>query len=143
MLIFTGNIGVAFGETMVIAVILGGLILYFTHTIDWRIPAGYVATVLVLSAVTWGIQPDKFSDPFYYLFSGGLLIGAVFMATDCVTNPVTRRGRWIFAIGCGIILIILRLKIDLNESVMYSILAMNGLTPLINRITRPKVFGHA
>ena len=132
--LFIGRIGGCIGETSALAILIGALFLIYKGYIDWRIPVSYLGTVAVLTAV-FG------ADPLFHLLSGGLMLGAFFMATDMVTSPITKKGKWFFGIGAGIIVVIIRLWGGLPEGVSYSILLMNGLTPLINRFTKPRVFG--
>ena len=139
--LLVGNIGGCLGETSVIAIVLGGLFLIVRKYADWRIPLSFLGTVFLLGGVFWLVDPAQNPDPLFHLLSGGLMLGAFFMATDMVTSPITPKGAWIFGIGAGIILIVIRIYGGLPEGVMYSILLMNGLTPLINRYTRPKIFG--
>jgi len=141
MPLFLGKVAGSIGETSALALILGGVYLLYKKIIDYRIPAGYMGTVVIFSLVTYLIAPDKFSPPVFHILAGGLLIGAIFMATDPVTSPVTAKGRWIFGAGCGIVTMIIRLWGGLPEGVMYSILLMNALTPLINKMARPRRFG--
>ncbi|PIE33880.1 electron transporter RnfD [candidate division KSB3 bacterium] len=136
-----GNIGGCLGETSVIAILLGGAYLIYKQYSEWRIPAAYLGTVFVLGGIFWMMDSGKYPNPFFHLLSGGLMLGALFMATDMVTSPVTRTGCWIFGIGAGILVVIIRLFGGLPEGVMYSILFMNALTPMLNRYTKPKVFG--
>ncbi len=136
-----GNIGGSLGETSAIAVMIGGLFLLSKKYADWRIPVGYLGTVFIFSGVFWLIAPARYPDPVFHLLSGGLLLGAFFMATDMVTSPITSKGTWIFAIGGGTLVVVIRLFGGLPEGVMYSILLMNAVTPLINRYTRPRFFG--
>ena len=100
-----------------------------------------MGTVFILGGTLWFIAPKDYPDPVFHLLSGGLMLGAFFMATDMVTSPITSRGSWIFGVGAGIILIVIRLFGGVPEGVMYSILLMNAFTPIINRKTRPKIFG--
>jgi len=136
-----GNIGGCIGETSAIALLVGGLILVILRVADWRVPLSYMGTVFLFSGALWLINPEMYPDPVFMLLSGGLILGAFFMATDMVTSPVTPLGTWIYGIGMGIILVVIRLWGGLPEGVMYSILFMNGLVPLLNRWTRPKYFG--
>jgi len=129
-----GNVGGSIGETSVIFILLGGLYLLYKKCIDWRIPVSYLGTVFLMTLLLG-------QDPIFHLLSGGLMLGAFFMATDMVTTPITKKGRWFFGIGAGIILVIIRVYGGYPEGVLYSILFMNGLTPLINRYTRSKIFG--
>lgn len=134
--LFLGAIPGSLGETSALALILGGLYLLWRGIIDWRIPAGFIGTVAVFTFVFGG-------DPIFHVLAGGLLLGAFFMATDMVTSPVTKRGRLIMGIGCGLITSIIRLWGGYPEGVTYSILIMNALTPLIDRYTKPVKFGGA
>lgn len=136
-----GNIGGSLGETSAIAILIGGIYLLVKKYADWRIPVSYLGSVFIIGGLFWLISPDKYPDPIFQLLSGGLMLGAFFMATDMVTSPITPKGAWIFGAGAGVLLIIIRLFGGLPEGVMYSILLMNAVTPLINRYTRPKYFG--
>jgi len=139
--LFTGNISGSLGETSAAALIIGGIYLLARKTIDWRVPFSYLASFFAISCAFWLAAPEIYAPPGFHLLAGGLMLGAVFMATDPVTSPVTKRGRWIFGIGCGIITVIIRFWGGLPEGVMYSILLMNAVTPLINRFTKPKRYG--
>lgn len=139
--LLTGNVGGSLGETSALAVILGGVILLVMKYADWRIPLSYLGSVFLIGGLFWYIAPDQYPDPIFHMLSGGLMLGALFMATDMVTSPITASGAWIFGTGAGIVLVIIRLFGGVPEGVMYSILFMNGFTPLINRYTRPKYFG--
>jgi Na+-translocating ferredoxin:NAD+ oxidoreductase subunit D len=138
-----GNIGGSLGETSAIALLAGGLFLIAVKIVNWRIPAAVFSGVLVFGAIFWLMDPLKYPDPLFHLLSGGLLLGTFFMATDWVTSPVTNKGMWIFGIGVGVIVVVIRLFGGLPEGVMYSILIMNGLVPIINRFTQPTIFGLA
>jgi len=138
---FMGKIGGCIGETSALLIIIGGVYLLIKKYADWRIPASYLGTVFILGGLLWIINPQQYPDPVFHLFSGGLMLGAFFMATDMVTSPVTPKGTWIYGFGMGAVLIIIRLFGGLPEGVMYSILFMNAFVPLINRYTRPKIFG--
>jgi electron transport complex protein RnfD len=139
--LLTGNVGGSLGETSALAVMIGGVFLLIMKYADWRIPVSYLGTVLVVGGIFWFISPGDYPDPVFQLLAGGLMLGALFMATDMVTSPITTTGAWIFGAGAGIVLIIIRLFGGVPEGVMYSILFMNAFTPLINRYTRPKFFG--
>jgi Na+-translocating ferredoxin:NAD+ oxidoreductase subunit D len=135
-----GTTGGSLGETSALVILLCGGYLAWRGYLNWRIPASIFATVALLS---WGLHAldDRYPGPLFMLLSGGLVLGAVYMATDLVTSPVTNRGRWIFGIGIGAIVVVIRLWGGLPEGVMYAILLMNALVPFINRATRPRVFG--
>ncbi len=137
-----GQTAGSLGETSAIAILLGGIFLLWKGYIDWRIPVGYISTVFVIGELIHILNPARFPSPLFQIFAGGLLFGAFFMATDPVTSPITKKGRWIFGIGGGILLIFIRIWGGLPEGVMYSILLMNMTVPLINRFTRPKPFGY-
>jgi len=137
----TGNIGGSLGETSAVAIIIGGLFLLIKKYADWRIPTSFLGTVFIIGGIFWLVSPENYPDPVFQLISGGLMIGAFFMATDMVTSPVTPKGAWIFGFGAGVLLLVIRFFGGLPEGVMYSILLMNAVTPLINRYTRPKFLG--
>jgi electron transport complex protein RnfD len=139
--LFIGTVPGSLGETSALALLAGGAYLLVRKTIDWRIPSGYIGTVLVISFIAHITAPGTCGGPLFQLLAGGLLIGAFFMATDPVTSPVTKKGRWVFGIGCGIITMLIRFWGGLPEGVMYAILLMNALTPLLNRATRPRRYG--
>lgn len=130
---FDGVYG-AIGEISALALLIGGLYLIFRGVISWRIPVCYLATVLVLS-VCFGY------DPIFQLCAGGLMLGAFFMATDYVSSPNTPLGQVIFAVGCGLLTMIIRKFGGYPEGVSYSILLMNCAAPLIQRYTKPRVYG--
>ncbi len=140
--LLVGNVGGSIGETSAILILLGGAYLAARNYLNWRIPAGIFATVAVLSGILHTINPS-YPGPLFMLFSGGLMLGAVYMATDMVTSPVTHAGSWIFAFGIGALVVVIRIWGGLPEGVMYSILLMNSLVPFIERATRPRVFGTA
>ncbi|HEX6308977.1 MAG TPA: RnfABCDGE type electron transport complex subunit D [Longimicrobiales bacterium] len=141
MSLLVGNTGGSLGETSALLILLCGAYLAWKRYLDWRIPASIFATVAILSGVLWQIDPERYASPLFMLFSGGLVLGAVYMATDMVTSPVTRRGAWIFGAGIGALVVLIRTWGGLPEGVMYAILLMNALVPFINRFTRPRVFG--
>jgi len=138
--LFLGRVSGSIGETSSLALIIGGLYLILKGYADWRIPVGIFSTVLVFSLVLYMVS-SNYGSPLFHLLSGGLMIGSLFMATDPVTSPISPKGKWIFGIGIGIIVIIIRVWAGLPEGVMYSILLMNAVTPLINKITKPRRFG--
>lgn len=132
------NIGGCIGETCAVALIIGGIYLLVKHVISWRIPVLYILTVFVLTAT---IGRKGLRVPVYEIFTGGLMLGAFFMATDYASSPVTPKGQIIFAIGCGVITTLIRIFGGYPEGVSYSILIMNLAVPLIERFTEPKIFG--
>ena len=136
-----GNVGGCLGETSALLLIIGGAILLLKKYADWRIPAGILSTVFLLTALLHWISPHKFAPPFFHLLAGGLLLGALYMATDMVTSPITPRGTWIFSVGIGVLVVLIRTQGGLPEGVMYAILFMNGFVPILNRYTKPRIFG--
>jgi electron transport complex protein RnfD len=139
--LFIGNVSGSLGETSSLALIIGGLYLLVKKTIDWRIPLAYISTAFIIGFIANLISPDVYAGGLFHILAGGLLIGAIYMATDPVTRPITKTGRWIFGIGCGVITMVIRLWGGLPEGVMYSILLMNAITPLLNRMTPPRRYG--
>lgn len=134
--VFIGNIGGCIGETSAIALIIGFLILVWKEIIDWRIPVVYIATVAILS-VLFG----RGVSPLYEICCGGLFLGAIFMATDYTTSPITKTGHVIFALGCGFLTALIRKFGGYPEGVSYSILIMNITVPLIDRLLTRHIFG--
>ncbi|MDD5634133.1 MAG: RnfABCDGE type electron transport complex subunit D [Candidatus Omnitrophica bacterium] len=139
--LFIGNVAGSIGETSALALLLGFVYLLYKKIIDYRVPLAYVGTVVVFASVCYIINPVVYAPPLFHVLAGGLLIGAIFMATDPVTSPVTKKGRWVFGAGCGVLTMVIRNWGGLPEGVMYAILLMNAVTPLINRMTRPRRFG--
>lgn len=134
--LFIGTRNGSLGETSTVLLILGGLWLIYKGYVNWQVPVIMIATVGVLMGIAYGPNVALFE-----MMAGGLIIGAFFMATDMVTAPITLKGQMIFALGCGIITVVIRLIGGYPEGVCYSILLMNALTPLIDRIVKPHVFG--
>ncbi|MFW6013592.1 MAG: RnfABCDGE type electron transport complex subunit D [Nanoarchaeota archaeon] len=133
--LFIGDVAGCIGETSAVALIIGGVFLILKNIINWKIPAFYIGTVALIATFTG-------QDPLFHILAGGLLLGAFFMATDYVTTPLTTKGKIFFAIGCGILTILFRLYSSMPEGVMFSILLMNAMTPLIDKITTTKPFGY-
>ena len=138
-----GSISGSIGETAGLLILVCGGYLALRNYLDWRIPASIFLTVAAFSGLLYLIGPDRFPTPWFMLFSGGLILGAMYMATDMVTSPVTPGGAWLFGIGIGLLTVLIRVWGGLPEGVMYAILFMNALVPFINRATQPRVFGHA
>ncbi|MEW6002900.1 MAG: RnfABCDGE type electron transport complex subunit D [Nitrospirota bacterium] len=130
------------GETSIIALLLGAAFLLYKGYITWHIPVSFLGTVAVLSWIFGGKGTGLFTgDPILHLLSGGLILGAFFMATDYVTCPSVKKGQIIFGIGCGALTVLIRLKGGYPEGVMFAILLMNCFAPLIDRSVKSKVFG--
>jgi electron transport complex protein RnfD len=121
-------------------ILLCGAYLAWRNYLNWRIPVSIFVSVAALATLTHAINP-AYPGAVFMLFSGGLMLGAVYMATDMVTSPVTNAGSWLYGFGIGALVVVIRLWGGLAEGVMYAILLMNALVPFINRATQPKVFG--
>lgn len=132
---FLGNRAGSLGETSVLLILIGALYLFYRKQITWHIPLSFIGVVAFLSFLLK-------LDVLFNLFAGGLILGAFFMATDYVTSPLTRKGQIIFGLGCGLLTMLIRLKGGFPEGVCYSILIMNMLTPIIDKLTVPKKFGY-
>jgi electron transport complex protein RnfD len=139
--LFVGNIGGSLGETSALAILIGGIALIVLKYVDWRLPLSYLLSVAVFGGALWLIDPAKYPDPLFHLLSGGLMIGAFYMITDMVTSPLTKRGRVVFGLGGGFLVVLIRAYSGLPEGVMYSILLMNAFRPWIDRAFVPKIFG--
>jgi len=132
--LFLGRVGGSLGETSALALLIGAGYLLVREVIDWRIPVSYISTVAVLALITG-------RDPAFHLLAGGLVLGACFMATDYVSGPVANRGKLIFGVGCGLLTMLIRAYGGYPEGVTYAILFMNAAVPLIERFTKPRLFG--
>lgn len=129
------------GETSELLLLLGGLWLLVRRIIHWEMPVGMLVSVVALGAIAHQINPDRYPGGLYHLASGGLLLGALFIATDPVTSPVSRAGRLIFGIGCGVLVYVIRTWGSFPEAVAFAVLFMNALSPLIDRYWRPRAYG--
>ncbi|MBN2347420.1 MAG: RnfABCDGE type electron transport complex subunit D [Bacteroidales bacterium] len=139
--LFIGKMGGSLGEIAAAALILGFLFMLFRKIITWHIPVTMVGTIALFTGILWLINPDKNADPLFHVLTGGVLLGAIFMATDYVTSPMTPKGMIIYSIGIGAITVIIRVFGSYPEGVSFAILIMNGFVPLINRYIKPKRFG--
>jgi len=129
-----GKMGGTIGETSALAILIGGAYLIYRGQVNWKVPAVIIGTVGIGAFLFGG-------DPIMHMLSGGLFLGAFFMATDMVTSPYTEKGQMIFAFGIGVLVTLIRFKGGYPEGMAYSILIMNGVVPLINKYTKPKMFG--
>ena len=134
--LFLGNVPGMLGETCKLALLLGGVYLILRGIVDWKIPVTFIATVFVCYLVKDGAEMAL-----YQILSGGLFLGAFFMATDYATSPVTNVGRVIMGVGCGLFLFVIRAYASYPEGCSFAILLMNVATPLIDKYTMPKAFG--
>lgn len=139
---FVGARNGCIGEVSIMALLIGGIFLLARRCIYWQVPVFYIGTVAVFSGILWKLDPAHNLNPLFHVMSGGLMLGALFMATDMVTSPVTQSGMAVFGIGCGLLTMLIRKWGGYPEGVSFAILIMNSVTPLINRATRPRVFGH-
>jgi len=138
--LFWGNVAGSLGETSAFAILIGAVYLFVRRCIDWRIPFFYILTVVIFSSITF-VFNHSYGSPLFHLFAGGLMLGAFFMATDPVTTPISKRGRIIFGVGAGVLVMVIRLWGGYPEGVMFSIIFMNAITPLLNRYIKPKILG--
>jgi electron transport complex protein RnfD len=138
--LMVGTVGGSAGETAGLVILAAGVYLALRNHLNWRIPVSILVTVAALATLTHALNPD-YAGPLHMVFSGGLLLGAVYMATDMVTSPVSNAGCWIFGAGIGALVVVIRYWGGLAEGVMYAILLMNALVPFINRATQPRLFG--
>ncbi|OYX27811.1 MAG: Na+-transporting NADH:ubiquinone oxidoreductase subunit D [Flavobacteriales bacterium 32-35-8] len=129
------------GEMSALALILGGLYLMLRKVISWHIPVTLLATIFIMTAIFWVANPEHYANPLIHLLAGGAILGAFFMATDLVTSPMTKKGMVIFAIGIGIITVVIRLFGAYPEGISFAILIMNAFVPLINKFFKPRRFG--
>jgi electron transport complex protein RnfD len=139
--LFWGTTNGSLGETSALACLLGGVYLIVRRTASWEIPTGLLLAVMVIAGVADVVGPADGWTVLHHLLGGSVLFGAFFIATDPVTSPLTPRGKFIFGLGTGILIMILRLFSGYPEGVMFAVLFMNALTPLINRWTIPTPFG--
>jgi electron transport complex protein RnfD len=136
-----GNRAGCLGEVSVVLLLAGGIYLIAKRVISWHTPVVFIATVWILTGVFHLVDPSRYADPSFHVITGGLFIGAFFMATDYVTSPITGKGMLIFGAGCGLITVVIRLFGAYPEGVSFAILLMNAATPLIDRYVKPRVFG--
>ena len=136
-----GHMGGSLGEVGAVALVLGFLFMLWRKIITWHIPVAIVLTVAVFSGIMHAVDPVRYASPLVQLLSGGLLLGAIFMATDYVTSPMSRSGMLVYGVGIGLLTVIIRLFGSYPEGLSFAILIMNALTPLINSYMKPKHFG--
>ena len=139
--IYIGHMNGSLGETSGIILLAGGLFLIFRKIISWHIPVSFLGTMALFAGITHLVNPDKYADIPFHLFTGGAIIGAFFMATDYVTSPSFNRGKLIFGAGAGLLTMIIRLYGGYPEGVSFAILLVNACVPLIDTYTKPEKFG--
>ncbi len=141
MQLFYGYMGGSMGEIAAAALIIGGIYMIWRKIITWHIPVTILLTVALFTGILWQADPTKFADPVFHLLTGGIMLGAIFMATDYVTSPMTHKGMIIYGIGIGVITVLIRTWGAYPEGVSFAILIMNAFVPLLNKYIKPKRFG--
>ncbi|MDD3375708.1 MAG: RnfABCDGE type electron transport complex subunit D [Candidatus Omnitrophica bacterium] len=139
--LFFGNLGGCIGEVSALALLLGGIYLIYRKVISWHIPVAMIGAVALFSGILWGLNPEKYMDPMFQILTGGVFLGAIFMATDMVTSPMTPKGMIIFGILIGLITVVIRVFGAYPEGVSFAILIMNAFVPLIDKFCKPQKYG--
>ncbi len=142
MRFFVGNMNGSIGEISALALLLGAAYLLARRVISWHIPVAYIGTVALFAGLLRLFDPTHNLPVLFHLLAGGLMLGALYMATDYTTSPLTRKGQLIYGVGCGLLTMLIRRWGGYPEGVSFAILLMNAVTPLINQYTRPGVYGH-
>ena len=130
------------GEMSGLALLLGGVFLLARRVITWHIPITVLVTMFVMTGIFWLVDPEQYANPLLHVLSGGAILGAFYMATDLVTSPVTKKGMVVFAIGIGVITVVIRLFGAYPEGISFAIIIMNAFVPLINTYFKPRRFGN-
>ncbi len=141
MQLFMGQMGGSLGEVSALALLLGFGWMLYRKIITWHIPVFVIISIAAFTGILWLVDPLKNASPLFHILTGGVMLGAIYMATDLVTSPMTRTGMIIYAIGIGIITVVIRVFGAYPEGVSFAILIMNAVVPLINRYIKPKRFG--
>ncbi len=141
MQLFYGQMGGSMGEIAALALIIGGIYMIWRKIITWHIPVSVLLTVAIFTGILWFADPTKFADPLFHLLTGGIMLGAIYMATDYVTSPMTPKGMIIYGIGIGVITVLIRTWGAYPEGVSFAILIMNAFVPLLNMYIKPARFG--
>ena len=131
----------SFGEVSAVALLLGFVWLLVRRVITWRIPVYVLGTMALFTGILWAVNPDQYMSPVFHLLTGGALLGAIFMATDYVTSPMTNRGMLLYGIGIGVITVLIRIWGQYPEGMSFAILIMNAFVPLIDKYVKPRRFG--
>jgi len=138
---FLGDMGGSLGEVAALALLIGFVWLLLRKIITWHIPVSIVVTILTFTAVLWAVNPEKYANPLFHILAGGVLLGAIFMATDYVTSPMNPKAMLIYGCGIGMLTVIIRVWGAYPEGVSFAILIMNAFVPLMNAYIKPKRFG--
>jgi electron transport complex protein RnfD len=141
MQLFLGQMGGSLGEVSALALLIGFLWLLYKRIITWHIPVVMILTIFIFTGILWLTDPSKNASPIFHILTGGAMLGAIYMATDLVTSPMTKTGMIIYAIGIGLITVIIRVFGAYPEGVSFAILIMNAFVPLINNYIKPRRFG--
>lgn len=141
MQLFYGYMGGSMGEIAAAALILGGIFMIWRKIITWHIPVAVLASAALFTGILWMADPTKYADPLFHLLTGGMMLGAIFMATDYVTSPMTPKGMIIYGTGIGVITVLIRTWGAYPEGVSFAILIMNAFVPLLNMYIKPRRFG--
>ena len=141
MQLFYGYMGGSMGEIAAAALIIGGIYMLWKKIISWHIPVSILVSVALFTGILWLADPTKYADPGFHLLTGGIILGAIFMATDYVTSPMTHKGMIIYGVGIGVITVLIRTWGAYPEGVSFAILIMNAFVPLLNMYIKPKRFG--
>ncbi|MDF1560389.1 MAG: RnfABCDGE type electron transport complex subunit D [Bacteroidales bacterium] len=141
MQLFYGYMGGSMGEIAAAALILGGIYMLWKKIISWHIPVSILMSVALFTGILWLADPTIYADPGFHLLTGGIMLGAIFMATDYVTSPMTHKGMIIYGVGIGVITVLIRTWGAYPEGVSFAILIMNAFVPLLNMYIKPKRFG--
>lgn len=141
MELFYGHMGGSMGEIAAGALLLGLVYMLFRKVITIHIPASIIITIAAFTGILWFVNPESNADPVFHLLTGGVMLGAIFMATDYVTSPMSVKGMWIYGIGIGVITVSIRVFGAYPEGISFAILIMNAFVPLINMYVKPKRFG--
>ncbi len=136
-----GNMSGSLGEISALMLILGGLYMLVRRVITWHTPVSVLGSMFIMAGIFWMINPETYVEPTYHLLTGGAMLGAIFMATDMVSSPMTGKGQLIYGVGIGVITMSIRLFGAYPEGISFAILIMNAFTPLINNAIKPKRFG--
>lgn len=139
--LFVGNMGGSLGEVSAVALLIGLVYLLVRKIISWHIPISILLTVFAFTGIMYLVDPEIYASPVLHMVTGGLMLGAIFMATDYATSPMNPRGMLVYGVGIGLITVVIRLFGAYPEGVSFAILIMNAFTPLINTYIKPKRFG--
>ena len=139
--LFLGNTMGSAGEVAAFALLIGMIYLLYKKIITWHIPISILGTVFLFTGILWLANPERFADPLFHMLTGGLMLGAIYMATDYVTSPMSTKGMLIYGVGIGVVTVLIRVFGAYPEGVQFAILIFNGFTPLLNKYIKPKRFG--